>query len=123
MTRMLALTAAPALLLAACTGDGGEAQAPAAAAGPATPEQALFLKECGLCHLQGGTGTMMLAQRLGEDRALLEERDDLSPDYVALVVRNGINSMPTITRVEVTDEELSDIAFHLTGARPAEAAR
>ncbi len=84
-------------------------------AAPASPEEALFQKKCGICHNPGGTGTMMLARRLGDENSLLAERDDLTPDYVAAVVRNGLNSMPAITRVELTDAQLSDVSLYLTG--------
>jgi len=87
---------------------------PAPSASRAADGQALFVRECGMCHLEGGTGTMMLARRLGEDKALLATRDDLPPDYVETVVRRGINSMPTITRVELPDGELRAIVGYLT---------
>ena len=74
---------------------------------------ALFLEECGICHLEGGTGTMMLARRLGEDKALIAQRTDLPPQYVETVVRRGINSMPSITRVELPDAELQAIIDYL----------
>lgn len=83
---------------------------------PASDGEALFLRKCGICHLEGGTGTMMLARRLGEDRALLARRSDLRPQYVETVVRRGINSMPTITRVELPDAELRAIVDYLTRA-------
>jgi mono/diheme cytochrome c family protein len=73
-----------------------------------------YAYECGYCHLPGGTGTAMLERRLGEDRSLLEERDDLAEDFIRVVVRNGIVSMPALTRVEVTDDELDRIVAYLT---------
>jgi mono/diheme cytochrome c family protein len=79
----------------------------------------LFHARCGYCHLEGGTGTIMLGRRLGKDRALLENRTDLSADYIAHVVRAGIGSMPRHTRIELPDSELDSIAAYLT--RPAAA--
>ncbi len=73
-----------------------------------------YRAECGYCHLTRGTGTFMLGRRLGEDNALLEQRSDLEADYVRFVVRNGIVSMPPLTRVEVTDAELDRIVEYLT---------
>jgi mono/diheme cytochrome c family protein len=75
----------------------------------------IYTYECGYCHLPRGTGTAMLGRRLGEDSALLAEREDLEEDYVRFVVRNGIVSMPALTRVEVTDSELDAIVAFLTG--------
>ena len=79
----------------------------------------LFHAKCGYCHLQGDTGTIMLGFRLGKDKALLEERTDLSADYIRHVARAGIGSMPRLTRIEVPDSELNSIAAYLT--RPASA--
>jgi len=79
----------------------------------------LFHARCGYCHLAGGTGTLMLGKRLGKDRALLESRTDLTPEYIKKITRVGLNSMPPHTRIEVTDGELDLIAIYLT--RPASA--
>ncbi len=79
--------------------------------------QAMFMAKCGYCHLDGGTGTMMLERRLGKDKALLGERSDLPADYVKAVARHGLNSMPPITRVEVPDEELDRIADFIASSR------
>jgi mono/diheme cytochrome c family protein len=81
------------------------------------PGVALFEVHCGICHEQMGTGTMMLARRLGGDHALLADRTDLTADYVTHVVRNGIGSMPPQTRVDLSDAELASVVAFLT--RPA----
>jgi mono/diheme cytochrome c family protein len=81
--------------------------------------KALFHARCGYCHLPGGTGTIMLGFRLGQNRALLENRTDLSSGYIEHVARAGIGSMPRLTRIEVPDSELKLIAGYLT--RPASA--
>jgi len=77
----------------------------------------VFHERCGYCHLAGGTGTIMLARRLGKDRALLEERTDLTQEYIKKITRVGINGMPPHNRIEVPDGELDLIAIYLT--RPA----
>ena len=79
----------------------------------------LFHARCGYCHLAGGTGTIMLGRRLGKDRSLLEERTDLSAEYIKKITRVGINSMPPHNRIELPDSELDLIAAYLT--RPASA--
>jgi mono/diheme cytochrome c family protein len=81
----------------------------------------LFHARCGYCHLAQGTGTIMLGRRLGKDRALLDQRTDLTADYVKKITRVGINGMPPHTRVEVPDSELDLIATYLT--RPASVRR
>jgi cytochrome c5 len=79
-----------------------------------TTDKAVFDKHCRKCHDDVGTGTFMLNRRLGKDKALLEARTDLAPVYIRHVVRNGVISMPWISRVEVTDEELDSIVRYLT---------
>ena len=87
--------------------------APAEAAGSVSTGAALFGEHCGLCHAAGGTGTFMLARRLGKERSLLLDRSDLAPEYVTQVVRHGLQAMPRFTRVELTDRELAAIAAFL----------
>ena len=117
MTRIEALFLALAgVTIVGATGLAGAQTRPA----PAAPSgEALFLSKCGYCHLEGGTGTMMLERRLGKGKALLGKRTDLPADYVKAVARNGINSMPTITRVEVTDAELDRIAAFIASKKKA----
>ena len=90
----------------------------AASAGESTAGQALFRRHCGICHLQGGTGTFMLGRRLGEQNALLEARKDLAGEYVRTAVRKGIQSMPRFSRVELPDGDLALIVQYLAGAPP-----
>jgi Cytochrome C oxidase, cbb3-type, subunit III len=78
-------------------------------------DEEAFFTDCGYCHLQGGTGTLMMSRRLGEAKGLLTERGDLAGDYIRFVVRHGLLSMPALTRVEVTDAELDGIVRFLTG--------
>lgn len=84
------------------------------AAGRVVAGQRLFAARCGICHAAGGTGTFMLARRLGAERALLAERLDLTHELVTHVVRHGINAMPVFTRVELTDAELAQVVGYLT---------
>ncbi|MBN8830603.1 MAG: cytochrome c [Sphingomonadales bacterium] len=120
MTRMEALFLALAgVTIVGATGLAGAQTRPAPAAAAAPSGEALFLGKCGYCHLEGGTGTMMLERRLGKGKALLGKRTDLPADYVKAVARNGLNSMPTITRVEVTDAELDRIAAFIASKKKA----
>jgi mono/diheme cytochrome c family protein len=115
VTIMLALGAALlfAYALPARTGTASEGSATAVAA----DGHALFLERCGICHLQGGTGTFMLGRRLGKQHALLAERTDLQIAYIEAIVRNGLNGMPAFTRVEITDQELEAVAQYLARRR------
>jgi mono/diheme cytochrome c family protein len=84
---------------------------------PALDGQVLYKQRCGVCHMQGGTGTFMLERRLGKAQALLDERTDLAAPYVSTVARQGIMSMPRFTRTELTDAELAAIAAYLSRPR------
>jgi mono/diheme cytochrome c family protein len=90
----------------------------AAGAGESTAGQVMYRRHCGICHMQGGTGTFMLGRRLGEQNALLETRRDLGGEYVRTAVRNGIQSMPRFSRVELPDADLALIVQYLAGAQP-----
>jgi len=108
------------MVAAACIAVAGAKARPADDAAQKLEEgKQLFHARCGYCHLAGGTGTIMLARRLGKDRALLEERTDLKADYIKKITRVGINGMPPHNRIEVPDSELDSIANYLT--RPASA--
>ncbi len=108
--RVVALMLAAGLAPVHAAGEGE------ARGGAPAQAQALWKRHCGPCHLEGGTGTFMLARRLGAERALLEKRTDLTAQYVQTVVRHGIQSMPRFSRAELPDEELAQIARYL-GAR------
>ena len=116
---ILAAAAATALGAAALSPLGHNAQAQPAPAtpnpAPAAPKpksagEATFLAKCRYCHVEMGPGTLTLAKRLGPDNGLLARRTDLTADYVKAVVRGGLNTMPPINRVEVSDAELDTIA-------------
>jgi len=81
---------------------------------PKPSGKAAYVARCAKCHGESGTGTFMLSRRLGKEKGMLESRTDLSPELIRHVVRNGIVSMPAITRVEVTDDELRAITDYLT---------
>ena len=87
-------------------------------AGASRGEQA-FAHRCGMCHREGGTGTFILARRLGADKSLLEKRTDLNPDYIRTVVRWGLVNMPRISRVEVPDGDMDALVAYLTGPKAA----
>ncbi len=80
-------------------------------------DRQIYADRCAKCHGETGTGTFMLGRRLGKEKAMLEQRVDLAPELIRHVVRNGIVSMPAITRVEVTDAELDAIVRYLTRTR------
>lgn len=78
-----------------------------------SPAQHLFVEKCGMCHRQMGMGTVILARRMDPKVAMLEARQDLSADMVIASARMGIGNMPRISRGEVNDAQLAQIAAYL----------
>lgn len=60
-----------------------------------------------------GTLAIQLKYR-GELPALLEERTDLTPEFIRTVVRGGLFGMPITRKTEINDQELADIIAYLT---------
>jgi mono/diheme cytochrome c family protein len=77
----------------------------------------LFLRRCGVCHLEGGMGTQILARRVPAGQAKLQDRIGLAPDFIIHTARGGMGAMPRISRVEATDAELTAIAAYLSRRR------
>ena len=76
--------------------------------------RAAFIHRCGMCHREGGTGTFILARRLGPEQSLLEKRTNLQPEYIRYVTRWGLVNMPRISRVELPDPDLDAVVAYLT---------
>lgn len=79
-----------------------------------TEGNTLFGEKCGMCHRATGMGTGILARRLDPEQALLENRRDLQPEFIATVVRNGFGVMFPISRPEVSDAQLQILVEYLT---------
>lgn len=75
--------------------------------------QGIYGEKCGMCHRADGMGTFILGRRIEPERVFLEDRDDLQPDFVKTVVRNGFGLMFPMSRGEVSDEQLETIADYL----------
>jgi len=115
------------LLLAVCNGaDGGNAEGAGeqrANAGASTvqdrsfssPAEQLYVEKCSMCHRAFGMGTVVLERRVEPGQQQLEDRDNLTVEYVTTAAREGIGNMPRIPRGEVSDEELREIAEYLAG--------
>lgn len=81
-----------------------------------------FEMNCAACHGKGPSegrvpllpGTYALSLKYnGALPAALEDRGDLTPEFIEAIVRNGIFSMPPLRKTEVSDEELRAIAAYL----------
>jgi (+)-pinoresinol hydroxylase len=81
--------------------------------------KAIFDHNCAVCHAAGPghPGTQRLAQARGADRAVLEQRTDLQPDYIRMIVRKGLVEMPPWRPVEIDDAALAQLVQYLTRAR------
>ncbi len=79
----------------------------------------LFTHRCGMCHQTNGMGVSILSRRPGDpSKGLLEQRDNLSAEFVYTIARVGTGNMPRISRAEVSDEELRLIALYLSRGNP-----
>lgn len=80
----------------------------------------VFAGACVVCHAPGTPTTAMLQDRYkGSVPALLEERTDLTQEYIRSVVRSWRPRMPAFRPTEVSDEELAALAAYLTrNSRP-----
>jgi len=89
--------------------------------------QEVFDQRCAACHgevpddifgprfLPPMPGTQALAARYqGAMPAALEARTDLTAEYIAAIVREGLNSMPFFRPTEVSDEDLQALVAYLT---------
>ncbi len=82
-----------------------------------SPDEALFVEKCAMCHRRMGMGTVLLARRMNPALAPLEARTDLTVDYIKAVARQGIGNMPPVRRGELSDAQLDRIAAYLAKAK------
>ena len=78
---------------------------------------------CATCHgpergLPGfeelpGTQQLRIKYRGTDISPLLEERKDLVPEFVKIIVRQGISFMPQFRKTEISDKELDELAAYL----------
>ena len=79
--------------------------------------KAVYEHWCSHCHAAGpghpGTQSLEIKYR-GELPAVLEDREDLTPEFIRIMVRQGILMMAPFRKTEVTDAELDDMIMYLT---------
>jgi mono/diheme cytochrome c family protein len=83
------------------------------------PGKQLFDRHCAECHApgHGHPGTQRLAWSRGERYAVLEQRQDLSADYIRAIVRRGLFEMPPFRPTEISEQDLALLSAYLTGRR------
>ena len=83
-----------------------------------TQGQNVYNYWCTPCHAPGPghPGTQSLQVKYGNSGipAVLEQREDLSPEFVQTIVRKGIMSMAPFRKTEISDNELAAIAAYLS---------
>jgi (+)-pinoresinol hydroxylase len=76
---------------------------------------------CATCHGRGrefpGTNALQ-AKYSGALPPVLEDRTDLTPAAVRLVVRRGVSIMPFFRKTEIDDEDLEALVLYLRRPRP-----
>jgi mono/diheme cytochrome c family protein len=90
----------------------------------------VFRERCAACHgaipkdtigppyLPPMAGTQALQARYkGAKPAELEQRTDLTAEFVSAIVRNGLNSMPFFRPTELSGEDLTALDAYLARAR------
>jgi mono/diheme cytochrome c family protein len=80
--------------------------------------EAIFDLHCAGCHDPGTAhaATKQLALVRGNDKAIIRQRADLSPDYIKLVVRDGLLEMPPFRPTEINAEELDSVAMYIVAS-------
>jgi mono/diheme cytochrome c family protein len=101
--------------------------APARGAEPSTaptgavpsPGARIYDKWCNDCHRNpAGPGTRALERRYrGAVPSILEQRDNVNPELVKLVVRRGMSFMPSFRKTEISDPELAQVASYLARSK------
>jgi mono/diheme cytochrome c family protein len=86
----------------------------------------VFQNLCSGCHgpdiknASAGIGATMpgtdalAAKYKGAKPALLEERTDLTPQFIKIFVRNGVSVMPRFRKTELSDADLEALSAYLT---------
>jgi mono/diheme cytochrome c family protein len=81
---------------------------------------AVFNNWCAVCHgkdIKNSPGTISLQFKYqGKLPAALEERRDLTAEFVKFTVRKGVATMPFFRKTEINDTDLDALATYL--ARP-----
>lgn len=79
---------------------------------------AVFNNWCMACHsrdLKNASGTLSLEYKYqGKTPAVLQDREDLTVEFIKLSVRNGVATMPIFRPTEISDADLDALAAYLT---------
>lgn len=83
---------------------------------------------CAPCHGPGlglpgfgglpGTQQLSIKYRGTDVPAILDERTDLVPEFIKVIVREGISFMPQFRKTEISDADLEALTTYLTRLNP-----
>lgn len=108
--------AALLVLLTSCAGGAYQAMAQDRSA---QRGHDLFELWCAPCHKPLGEyvssvpATTAMQRKYPDRPAALEERTDLTPDYVRQIVRSGVFSMPFFRKTELSDADVDALGAYL----------
>ena len=75
---------------------------------------------CIICHDTGigmaGTEALMRKYK-GSVPALLHEREGMTPAFIGTFVRNGVKSMPSFRKTEISEEDLEALGQYLSNPK------
>jgi mono/diheme cytochrome c family protein len=126
MKKAIEIAAGALFALCASSGSGQ-------AAGDARVERGKQVYDywCLSCHGEGlglpgfaelpGTQQLRIKYRDTAISPLLTERTDLVPEFVKVIVRQGVSFMPQFRKTEISDADLDALAAYLTGNDAARA--
>jgi mono/diheme cytochrome c family protein len=76
----------------------------------------VYVKWCSDCHsTRTGPGSMALQRKYhGDPPAILDQRSDLTPNYIRSAVRHGVSFMPSFRKTEISDGDLALLSAYLS---------
>jgi mono/diheme cytochrome c family protein len=84
----------------------------------------VYDKWCAPCHGPGlglpgfdglpGTQQLRIKYRGTDVPAILDQRTDLVPEFIEVIVRQGVSFMPQFRKTEVSDADLEALSAYLT---------
>lgn len=79
----------------------------------------IYNRWCVTCHGKNmpATDALGILYKDTEISAILDERTDLTPEFIEFYVRNGKHSMPFFRKTEINDKQLKDLLNYLTRDR------
>lgn len=116
------------VIVAVCLGVAAHAQETEGAAAELQHGKQVYDRWCAPCHGPGlglpGFGGLPGTQQLGikyrgtDVPAVLDQRTDLLPAFIEVIVRQGVSFMPQFRKTEVSDADLEALSAYLTRNNP-----